>query len=179
MRIPSLSVSYCLAWSIASSSTTRAFSTVPATAAKVTSTSAATASTQASQYTPAAATVAAAGQHQHRRQQSIALSVASADTITVADMERGVGGRIEAAFEAAKEKGEAAFVTFITAGYPTAQGTVRWTDILLCLSFVLRKSENCTYHDYSQYMSLSARLNPSDEKTHRPFCWPCKREGLR
>lgn len=37
-------------------------------------------------------------------------------------MERGVGGRIEAAFEAAKEKGEAAFVTFITAGYPTAQG---------------------------------------------------------
>jgi tryptophan synthase alpha subunit len=38
-------------------------------------------------------------------------------------MERGVGGRIEAAFEAAKEKGEAAFVTFITAGYPTSQGT--------------------------------------------------------
>ena len=39
-------------------------------------------------------------------------------------MERGVGGRIEAAFEAAKEKGEAAFVTFITAGYPNAQGKI-------------------------------------------------------
>jgi hypothetical protein len=38
-------------------------------------------------------------------------------------MERGVGGRIEAAFEASKERGEAAFVTFITAGYPTADGT--------------------------------------------------------
>lgn len=50
------------------------------------------------------------------------LNVASADTISVANMERGVGGRIESAFEAAKEKGEAAFVTFITAGYPNAQG---------------------------------------------------------
>ncbi|KAG7362832.1 tryptophan synthase subunit beta [Nitzschia inconspicua] len=38
-------------------------------------------------------------------------------------MERGVGGRIEAAFEAAKERGEAAFVSFITAGYPTAKDT--------------------------------------------------------
>jgi hypothetical protein len=49
-------------------------------------------------------------------------NVASVDPVTVADMERGVGGRIEAAFEAAKEKNEAAFVTFITAGYPTAEG---------------------------------------------------------
>jgi len=64
-------------------------------------------------------------QPQLRRQDNLfPLSVASADTISVADMERGVGGRIEAAFEAAKEKGEAAFVTFITAGYPSAQG--RW-----------------------------------------------------
>jgi tryptophan synthase alpha subunit len=31
-------------------------------------------------------------------------------------------GRIEAAFAAAKERGEAAFVSFVTAGYPTAQG---------------------------------------------------------
>jgi tryptophan synthase len=54
---------------------------------------------------------------------STQLNVASADPISVADMERGVGGRIEAAFGAAKEKGEAAFVTFITAGYPTAQDT--------------------------------------------------------
>ena len=56
---------------------------------------------------------------------SSSLQVASADTISVADMERGVGGRIESAFEAAKTKGEAAFVTFITAGYPNAQGTFR------------------------------------------------------
>jgi tryptophan synthase len=37
-------------------------------------------------------------------------------------MERGVGGRIEDAFASAKERGEAAFVTFVTAGYPTAKG---------------------------------------------------------
>jgi tryptophan synthase len=37
-------------------------------------------------------------------------------------MQRGIGGRIENAFEAAKERGEAAFVTFVTAGYPRAQG---------------------------------------------------------
>jgi hypothetical protein len=51
------------------------------------------------------------------------LGVASAETRAAADMEKGVGGRIEDAFQAAKEKGEAAFVTFITAGYPTAKGT--------------------------------------------------------
>ena len=57
------------------------------------------------------------------------LNVASADTppaVSVANMERGVGGRIEAAFEAAKMKGEAAFVSFITAGYPTAKGTLHF-----------------------------------------------------
>ena len=54
---------------------------------------------------------------------STPLQVASTDAISVADMERGVGGRIESAFEAAKTKGEAAFVTFITAGYPNANGT--------------------------------------------------------
>lgn len=51
-----------------------------------------------------------------------ALNVASVEIPAVADMERGVGGRIEASFAAAKEKGEAAFVTFVTAGYPTAAG---------------------------------------------------------
>jgi hypothetical protein len=35
---------------------------------------------------------------------------------------KGMGGRIEDAFAAAKERGESAFVSFITAGYPTAQG---------------------------------------------------------
>jgi len=38
-------------------------------------------------------------------------------------MQRGIGGRIEDAFEAAKERGEAAFVTFVTAGYPSQQDT--------------------------------------------------------
>jgi len=39
-------------------------------------------------------------------------------------MERGVGGRIEDAFQAAKDRGEAAFVTFVTAGYPSVHGKV-------------------------------------------------------
>ena len=51
-----------------------------------------------------------------------ALKVASVDVPPVSEMQRGVGGRIEEAFAAAKEKGEAAFVTFVTAGYPAAQG---------------------------------------------------------
>ena len=34
----------------------------------------------------------------------------------------GYGGRIEEAFASAKAKGEAAFVTFVTAGYPRAEG---------------------------------------------------------
>lgn len=50
------------------------------------------------------------------------LNVASVEIPPVSEMERGVGGRIEEAFAAAKEKGEAAFVTFVTAGYPTADG---------------------------------------------------------
>lgn len=37
-------------------------------------------------------------------------------------MPRGIDGRLEQAFASAKEKGEAAFVTFVTAGYPQKQG---------------------------------------------------------
>eukprot|EP00535_Pseudo-nitzschia_heimii_P007880 CAMPEP_0197174652 /NCGR_PEP_ID=MMETSP1423-20130617/1070_1 /TAXON_ID=476441 /ORGANISM="Pseudo-nitzschia heimii, Strain UNC1101" /LENGTH=761 /DNA_ID=CAMNT_0042623595 /DNA_START=82 /DNA_END=2367 /DNA_ORIENTATION=+ len=51
------------------------------------------------------------------------LNVASADATTLKDMERGVGGRIEDAFETAKRKGEAAFVAFMTAGYPQKEDT--------------------------------------------------------
>jgi tryptophan synthase len=40
-----------------------------------------------------------------------------------ANMQRGVGGRIEEAFAAAKERGEAAFVSFVTAGYPGPEDT--------------------------------------------------------
>jgi len=38
-------------------------------------------------------------------------------------MKRGRGGRIEDAFATAKDKGEAAFITFVTAGYPTKEDT--------------------------------------------------------
>lgn len=38
------------------------------------------------------------------------------------EMKRGPGGRLEDAFAAAKERGEAAFVGFITAGFPAAEG---------------------------------------------------------
>lgn len=48
--------------------------------------------------------------------------VTSTEPTSVADMQRGIGGRLEDAFEAAKERGEAAFVTFVTAGYPRAEG---------------------------------------------------------
>lgn len=52
------------------------------------------------------------------------LSVASAESrsVDISDLGRGMGGRIEEAFAAAKSKGEAAFVTFVTAGYPTKEG---------------------------------------------------------
>jgi hypothetical protein len=39
-----------------------------------------------------------------------------------ANMQRGMGGRIEEAFATAKDKGEAVFVSFVTAGYPKAEG---------------------------------------------------------
>ena len=45
-------------------------------------------------------------------------------------MARGHNGRIEAAFAAAKDRGEAAFVTFVTAGFPTKEDT---PSILLAL----------------------------------------------
>ena len=51
------------------------------------------------------------------------MNVASAESAAVADMDRGIGGRLEEAFETAKAKGEAAFVAFITAGYPSKEGT--------------------------------------------------------
>lgn len=75
-----------------------------------------------------------------------ALNVASVEIPPVSEMERGVGGRIEDAFAAAKEKGEAAFVTFVTAGYPRAQG--EFSEITIhniqtlspCLVFSLKNS---------------------------------------
>jgi tryptophan synthase len=60
--------------------------------------------------------------------------VASAEAPTIANMQRGIGGRLEDAFQAAKERGQAAFVTFVTAGYPTAQGV--FSVLLYCIGLV-------------------------------------------
>ncbi len=60
--------------------------------------------------------------HIERGGAAFQLNVASAESAAVSDMERGVGGRLEEAFETAKVKGEAAFVAFITAGYPAKEG---------------------------------------------------------
>jgi hypothetical protein len=67
--------------------------------------------------------------------------VASSETLSVADMQRGIGGRLEDAFEAAKERGEAAFVTFVTAGYPRADGRLAFHLMIAILALTpdLRK----------------------------------------
>ena len=46
----------------------------------------------------------------------------STKKVAVSEMRRGMGGRLEEAFAAAKESGKAAFVSFVTAGYPAAEG---------------------------------------------------------
>jgi hypothetical protein len=43
-------------------------------------------------------------------------------SMTSTNMRRGIGGRIEDAFASAKDRGEAAFVSFVTAGYPSPEG---------------------------------------------------------
>mmetsp|Transcript_26217 Transcript_26217/g.30451 ORF Transcript_26217/g.30451 Transcript_26217/m.30451 type:complete len:697 (-) Transcript_26217:155-2245(-) len=43
--------------------------------------------------------------------------------MSASSMKRGMGGRIEEAFATAKENGKAAFVSFITAGYPSPEDT--------------------------------------------------------
>ena len=56
-------------------------------------------------------------------------------------MQRGHDGRIEEAFAQAKERGEAAFVTFVTAGFPVKEGERTdydvWFMFLLCDSWFL------------------------------------------
>eukprot|EP00804_Cyclotella_cryptica_P000741 CCRYP_001034-RC/>CCRYP_001034-RC protein AED:0.02 eAED:0.02 QI:342/1/1/1/1/1/2/295/629 len=42
---------------------------------------------------------------------------------SIESMARGYNGRIEEAFASAKERGEAAFITFVTAGFPTKEDT--------------------------------------------------------
>jgi hypothetical protein len=74
-------------------------------------------------------------------------------------MERGIGGRIEDAFAAAKAAGEAAFITFVTAGYPTAKGK---SSSLHCLDIAVR-------------LFCSISLSTPQCKTLPLFFWLCKR----
>ena len=66
---------------------------------------------------------------QHRRPSHQTLRVATDPTSTSSTMDAPGVGRIEDAMKAAKDRGEAAFVGFTTAGYPNAEGTCwyeRW-----------------------------------------------------
>lgn len=77
--------------------------------------------------------------------------VASVEAISVESMPRGMGGRIEEAFKAAKENGEAAFVTFVTAGYPTKEGkdarTLPSSATFIVLSISASKALELTFTD--------------------------------
>ena len=55
----------------------------------------------------------------------------------VDSMERGHNGRIEQAFAQAKERGDAAFITFVTAGFPDKDGEFIISNIYSCLSRVV------------------------------------------
>lgn len=83
------------------------------------------------------------GGHIERGGAAFKLNVASAESVSVSDMERGMGGRLEEAFETAKAKGEAAFVAFITAGYPSKEG-VLFTDLLGFSSIDFAQNQNLT-----------------------------------
>ena len=52
----------------------------------------------------------------------VANAGADLDMGITSHLKRGAGGRLEDAFLLAKAKKEAAFVAFVTAGFPTAQG---------------------------------------------------------
>lgn len=56
-------------------------------------------------------------------------------------MQRGHNGRIEEAFAKAKERGEAAFVTFVTAGFPDKDGE------FVCLTHKLNNYYMCILDD--------------------------------
>ena len=76
------------------------------------------------------------GGHIERGNAAFQVNVASAESTAVADMGRGIGGRLEEAFETAKAKGEAAFVAFVTAGYPAKEGTLIGTYLIATLIFL-------------------------------------------
>ncbi len=51
-------------------------------------------------------------------------------------MARGFDGRIEAAFAKCKEAGEAAFVTFLTAGFPVKEGKKHMHRIIIIIIII-------------------------------------------
>lgn len=53
--------------------------------------------------------------------------------MSVQSMARGFDGRIEAAFAKCKEAGEAAFVTFLTAGFPVKEGKKHMHRIIIII----------------------------------------------
>jgi len=61
--------------------------------------------------------------------------------------QHGFGGRIEEAFSASKAKGKAAFVSFVTAGYPTKDG--------------FKVSNACFYHIQRPLVTTIAVFNLS------------------
>lgn len=69
--------------------------------------------------------------HSPRTTSGTQLRVSSTEPASVTDMKGGIGGRLEDAFASSKERGEAAFVTFVTAGYPRAEGKTKVEDFIM------------------------------------------------
>lgn len=70
--------------------------------------------------------------------------------MSISQMRRGMGGRIEEAFASAKENGRAAFVSFVTAGYPSAEGECCGT----------RVTENSNYCMQNRYQTITFYMSP-------------------
>ena len=82
-----------------------------------------------------------------------------------------MGGRIEEAFANAKSKGEAAFVTFVTAGYPTADGELKKTIgnyelVYVCVSegVTNKLSVVFTSFGYDAWWRFAIIITNSDQK---------------
>ena len=59
--------------------------------------------------------------------------------MNTSEMRRGMGGRLEESFAAAKESGKAAFISFVTAGYPSPEGELSSVDTIHFVWFSLCK----------------------------------------
>ena len=68
-----------------------------------------------------------------------------------------MGGRIENAFAAAKERHEAAFVTFVTAGYPSAKGKRKIDIVQIDFDLFLTSFSILCFARYTCYFAGYAR----------------------